>query len=264
MRLENKVAIITGAGQTAGQTIGNGRATAMLFAKEGAKVFLTDLNLASAEETASMIEAEGGEAVAMEMNVAREGDCEDMVRKCTEAFGRIDILHNNVGIGFQDGGITRLKLENWQRIMDVNLTSMFLTCKHVVPVMRDQESGSIVNISSVAAIASTGMLAYKTSKAGILALTENVAMANAKYGVRANCIMPGLMNTPMAIEGYSAAQGRSREEVIEARDSRVPLRQKMGTGWDVAYAALFHASDEANFITGVTLPVDGGQSIRIG
>ncbi len=264
MRLENKVAIITGAGQTAGQTIGNGRATAMLFAKEGAKVFLTDLNLASAEETASMIEAEGGEAVAMEMNVAREGDCEDMVRKCTEAFGRIDILHNNVGIGFQDGGITRLKLENWQRIMDVNLTSMFLTCKHVVPVMRDQESGSIVNISSVAAIASTGMLAYKTSKAGILALTENVAMANAKYGVRANCIMPGLMNTPMAIEGYSAAQGRSREEVIEARDSRVPLRQKMGTGWDVAYAALFLASDEANFITGVTLPVDGGQSIRIG
>jgi len=116
----------------------------------------------------------------------------------------------------------------------------------------------------VAAIASTGMLAYKTSKAGILALTENVAMGNAKYGIRANCIMPGLMNTPMAIEGYSAVQGRTREDVIAARDKRVPLGSKMGTAWDVAYAALFLASDEAKFITGVTLPVDGGQSIRVG
>jgi NAD(P)-dependent dehydrogenase (short-subunit alcohol dehydrogenase family) len=198
------------------------------------------------------------------MDVSIEQDCEKMVKVCTETYGRIDILHNNVGIGFNDGGVTRLALENWQRIMDVNLTSMFLTCKHVVPVMREQNSGSIINISSVAAIASTGMLAYKVSKAGVLALTENVAMGNAKYGIRANCIMPGLMNTPMAIEGYSAAQGRSRQEVIEARDQRVPLRQQMGSAWDVAYAALFLASDEANFITGVTLPVDGGQSIRIG
>ncbi|MEX1236677.1 MAG: SDR family oxidoreductase, partial [Pseudomonadales bacterium] len=163
-----------------------------------------------------------------------------------------------------DGGVTRLEEATWQRILDVNLTSMFLTCKHTVPVMRDQGSGAITNISSVAAIASTGMLAYKTSKAGVIALTQNVAMGNARYGIRANCIMPGLMNTPMAIEGYSQSQGRSREEVIAARNARVPLSAKMGTAWDVAYAALFLASDEAKFITGATLPVDGGQSIRIG
>jgi NAD(P)-dependent dehydrogenase (short-subunit alcohol dehydrogenase family) len=264
MRLKNKIAIVTGAGQTPGETIGNGRATALLFAREGARVLLTDRNLQSAEETRELILAEGNEATAFEMDVAVEEDCQKMVKVCTETYGRIDILHNNVGIGFNDGGVTRLALENWQRIMDVNLTSMFLTCKHVVPVMREQNSGSIINISSVAAIASTGMLAYKTSKAGVLALTENVAMGNAKYGIRANCIMPGLMNTPMAIEGYSAAQGRPRQEVIDARDLRVPLRQQMGSAWDVAYAALFLASDEANFITGVTLPVDGGQSIRIG
>ena len=264
MRLENKIAIVTGAGQTPGETIGNGRATALLFAREGAKLLLTDKNLQSAEETRQIIHAEGGEASVLEMDVAKEEDCRQMVKTCMDIYGRIDILHNNVGIGFKDGGVTRLALENWQRIMDVNLTSMFLTCKHVVPVMREQESGSIINISSVAAIASTGMLAYKTSKAGVLALTENVAMGNARYGVRANCIMPGLMNTPMAIEGYSAAQGRSREDVIQARDERVPLSKKMGSAWDVAYAALFLASDEAKFITGVTLPVDGGQSIRIG
>ncbi|HIG39175.1 MAG: SDR family NAD(P)-dependent oxidoreductase [bacterium] len=264
MRLENKIAIVTGAGQTPGETIGNGRATALLFAREGAKLLLTDKNLQSAEETREMIRAEGGEASVLEMDVANEDDCKQMVKTCMEIYERIDILHNNVGIGFKDGGVTRLALENWQRIMDVNLTSMFLTCKHVVPIMREQESGSIINISSVAAIASTGMLAYKTSKAGVLALTENVAMGNARYGVRANCIMPGLMNTPMAIEGYSAAQGRSREDVIQARDERVPLSKKMGSAWDVAYAALFLASEEAKFITGVTLPVDGGQSIRIG
>ncbi|MBP17994.1 MAG: SDR family NAD(P)-dependent oxidoreductase [Pseudomonadales bacterium] len=264
MRLINKVAIVTGAGQTPGETIGNGRATAILFAREGARVFLTDRNLVSVEETKQMILDEGGEADCFEMDVASEADCEQMVKTCVAQFGRIDVLHNNVGIGANDGGVTRLTHENWQHILNVNLTSMFLTCKHVVPVMREQQAGNIINISSVAAIASTGMLAYKTSKAGILALTENVAMGNAKYGIRANCIMPGLMNTPMAIEGYSAVQGRTREDVIAARDKRVPLGSKMGTAWDVAYAALFLASDEAKFITGVTLPVDGGQSIRVG
>ena len=264
MRLENKVAIVTGAGQTPGETIGNGRATAILFAREGAKVMLTDRNLASAEETAQMIHDEGGECFPFEMDVSVEADCAEMARACMDRYERIDILHNNVGIGFRDGGVTSLAEENWQRIFDVNLKGMFLCCKHVVPIMREQHSGVVTNISSIAAIASTGMLAYKTSKMGVLALTQNIANGNARYGIRCNCIMPGLMNTPMAIEGYSQSQGRSREDVIASRDANVPLNGKMGTAWDVAYAALFLASDEAKFITGVNLPVDGGQSARIG
>ena len=264
MRLENKVAIVTGAGQTPGETIGNGRATAVLFAREGAKVMLADRNLDSAKETEQMIRDEGGECFAFEMDVSSEPECIAMVGACRERYGRIDILHNNVGIGFRDGSVTSLAEENWQRIFDVNLKSMFLTCKHVMPVMREQHSGAVINISSIAAIASTGMLAYKTSKMGVLALTQSIANGNARYGIRANCIMPGLMNTPMAIEGYSRMQGRSREEVIAARDASVPLNAKMGTAWDVAYAALFLASDEAKFITGVNLPVDGGQSARVG
>jgi NAD(P)-dependent dehydrogenase (short-subunit alcohol dehydrogenase family) len=263
-RLEGKTAIVTGAGQTPGETIGNGRATAILFAREGAKVLLVDRNLGSAEETLKMIQDEGGEGFALEGDVTSEANCKSMAAECQEQFGQIDILQNNVGIGFRDAGITRLEEEDWNRILDVNLKSMFLTCKHVIPHMRERNSGVVINISSVAAIASTGMVAYKTSKAGVMALTQNVAMGNAKYGIRANCILPGLMNTPMAIEGYSKSLSQSREKTIEDRDARVPLNHKMGTGWDVAYASLFLASDEAKFITGVNLPVDGGQSIRIG
>ena len=148
--------------------------------------------------------------------------------------------------------------------MDVNLKSMFLTAKYAIPVMREQQAGVVINISSVAAIAASSMLAYKTSKAGVIALTQQIAGANARYGIRANCILPGLMNTPMAVEGYSQLRGVPREQVVSERDARVPLGSKMGTAWDVAHAALFLASDEAGFITGVNLPVDGGQSIRIG
>jgi NAD(P)-dependent dehydrogenase (short-subunit alcohol dehydrogenase family) len=263
-RLDGKVAIVTGAGQTPGQTIGNGRATAILFAREGARVMLLDRELASAEETLRMIADEGGECFAFEGDVTSESDCEAMANECHERYGQIDILQNNVGIGFRDAGITKLKEEDWDRIFNVNLKSMFLTCKHVVPCMRGQKSGAIINISSVAAIASTGMVAYKTSKAGVMALTQNLATGNARFGIRANCILPGLMNTPMAIEGYSSSLGEPREKVIADRDARVPLNQKMGTGWDVACASLFLASDEAKFITGVNLPVDGGQSIKIG
>ncbi len=264
MRLEDKAAIVTGAGQTPGETIGNGRATALAFAREGASVLVCDRDFASAGETVVMIREAGGTAEAFEIDVTTESQCREMAAACLRNFGRLDILHNNVGIGAGDGGVTSLDEANWQKILDVNLTSMFLTSKHVLPIMREQESGVILNISSVAAIASTGMVAYKTSKAGVIALTENIAMGNARYGIRANCIMPGLINTPMAIEGFAASQNRPREEIIAARDKRVPLRNKMGTAWDVASAAVFLASDEASFITGVTLPVDGGQSIRVG
>jgi NAD(P)-dependent dehydrogenase (short-subunit alcohol dehydrogenase family) len=264
MRLEGKTAIVVGAGQTPGETIGNGRATAILFAREGAKVLLVDRNLASAEDTRAMIEKEGGTATSFEANVSREPDCEALVAACMEAYGRIDILHNNVGIGTGDAGPTHLSEENWDRIIDVNLKSVFLTCKHALPVMREQGSGVITNISSIAAVCSVGMLAYKTSKAGVNALTHSLALGNARYGIRVNAIMPGLMNTPMAIETISQVRGVAREQLVSERDAQVPLTGGMGTAWDIAYAALFLASDEAKFITGVVLPVDGGQSARIG
>lgn len=264
MRLHNKVVIVVGAGQTPGDTIGNGRATAMLFAREGAKVLVVDCDLESAKETVAMIGEEKGEAKAFRADVLSSDDCRAMVDACVEAYGRVDILHYNVGIGTGDGGPLHLEEEAWKRIMDVNLKGAFLACKHVLPVMRDQNSGCIITISSLAAIAATNMLAYKTSKAGLNALTQQLAIGNAKYGIRVNAIMPGLMNTPMAIEGHSKARGVPKEDLIKVRDALVPLGGKMGTAWDVAYAALFLASDEAKFVTGVILPVDGGQGIRIG
>jgi len=264
MRLINKIAIVVGAGQTPGETIGNGRATAILFARHGAKVLLVDRHLESAEETAGMIRQESGDCHVLQADIQSETDCKSIAQTCAEHYGRIDILHNNVGIGSGDGGPTSLSEENWDRIFDVNLKGMFLTCKHVLPIMRDQRSGNIINISSVAAIASSGLLAYKASKAGVIAYTQSLANSGAQYDIRANCIMPGLMNTPMAIEVYGSDDQEKKQQRITQRDARVPLGRKMGTAWDVAYAALFLASDEAKFITGVNLPVDGGQSIQIG
>jgi len=264
MRLKDKVAIVVGAGQTPGETIGNGRATAILFAREGARVALVDVSREFALETEALIKAEGGECFAFQADVTREDDCHAFVRATVEAYGRVDILHNNVGIGTGDDGILSLSEQSWDKIMSVNLKSMFLSCRSVLPVMREQRSGSIVNISSIAAVCSTNILAYKTSKAGVNALTHQIALENAKYNIRANVIMPGLMNTPMAIEGISKSRGIPKDELIAKRDALVPLGQKMGTAWDVAFAALFLASDEAKFITGVMLPVDGGQSARIG
>ena len=264
MRLKGKVAIVVGAGQTPGDTIGNGRATAILFAREGASVVCVDSSLPSAEETVRMIRREGGTAVAFEADITREEDCHAFAQAALAAYGRIDVLHNNVGIGGGDAGPTHLTEDVFQRIMDVNLKGTFFSCKHVLPILRKQLSGSIINISSVAAVCSVGIVAYKASKAAVNALTHSIAMGNAHYGIRANVIMPGLMNTPMAIEGISSARGMTKEKLIAERDARVPLGGKMGTAWDVAYAALFLASDEARFITGVMLPVDGGQSARIG
>jgi NAD(P)-dependent dehydrogenase (short-subunit alcohol dehydrogenase family) len=264
MRLKDKVAIVVGAGQTPGDTIGNGRATAILFAREGARVVLVDYTFQSAFETQALIEAEGGTCFAFKADITRQEDCAGFVRAAVEAYGRVDVLHNNVGIGGGDDEILSLTEEFWDRIMSVNLKSMFLSCRSVLPVMREQRSGSIINISSIAAICSTGIVAYKTSKAGVNALTHQIALENAKYNIRANAIMPGLMNTPMAIEGISKARGVPKEDLIRQRDASVPLGGKMGTAWDVAYAALFLASDEAKFITGVMLPVDGGQSARVG
>jgi NAD(P)-dependent dehydrogenase (short-subunit alcohol dehydrogenase family) len=263
-RLVDKVAIVMGAGQTPGETLGNGRATAILFAREGARVVAVDRDLASAQETVEQIREEGGAAEAFEADATHEADCQRLMSDVAERHRRIDVLHNNVGIGGADAGPAHIDEEVWDRILAVNLKSAVLPCKHVLPVMRRQQSGVITNISSVAAVCSTGIVAYKTSKAGLNAYTQALAIGNAKYGIRANVIMPGLMNTPMAIEGISRATGVDKQELVRRRDALVPLRARMGTAWDVAHAALFLASDEAGFITGVALPVDGGQSARIG
>lgn len=262
-RLENKVAIVVGGGQTPGDTIGNGRATAIRFAQEGASVLVVDRREESAQDTLDLIEAEGGTGSVFEADITHEHDAEDLVATCIARYGHIDILHNNVGIGAGDGGPTSMTEEVWDRINDTNVKGIMLVCKHALPPMRAQGFGVITNISSVAAVCSVGIVAYKTSKAALNAYTQALATGNARYGIRANAIMPGLMNTPMAIEGNVAA-GQDRETLIARRNSQVPLGAKMGTGWDVANAALFLASDEAQFVTGVCLPVDGGQSARVG
>ena len=265
MRLQNKVAIVVGAGQTPGDTIGNGRAAAILFAREGARVVLVDRDRVSARETQAVIETEGGECFVCEADVTRAEDCLAFTRAALDAYGRIDVLHNNVGIGVGDAELVGLSEEAWDRIMDTNLKGMFLSCRQVLPVMRKRQEGCVINISSIAAVCSaTNLTAYKISKAGVNAMTQTLAIGNAKYGVRVNAIMPGLINTPMAIEGLVKARNIAKEDLIRERDAQVPLRGKMGTAWDVAHAALFLASDEARFITGVVLPVDGGQSARIG
>jgi len=264
VRLANKVAIVVGAGQTPGETIGNGRATAVLFAREGATVLLVDRDEASAGDTLRMIEAEGGTGSVLRADITVEDDACAIASTCVDRYGRIDVLHNNVGIGAGDSGVTTMDRDVWDRIFDVNLTGMMLTCKYVIPVMREQGSGAIVNISSIAAVASTRIAAYTSSKAAVNALTQHLASSNARYGIRVNAIMPGLLDTPMAIESISAASGTPVDEVREQRNRVVPLNRRMGTAWDCAYAALFLASDEAGFVTGAILPVDGGQGVKIG
>ncbi len=262
-RLEGKVAIVAGAGQTPGDTVGNGRACALRFAEEGARVMCVDRRVESAEETADMIRSAGGEALACAADVTVEDECRAFVAACVDRFGRIDVLHNNVGIGTHDTSPSRMTDEIWDGIMTTNLKGAVFATKHALPVMRRQESGSIIYVSSVAAVCSVGIVAYKASKAALNAYAHSVAMGNARHGIRANVIMPGLMETPMAIEGF-VASGRDRAELIDTRNSLVPLKGGMGTAWDIANAALFLASDEAKFVTGVNLPVDGGQSARIG
>jgi NAD(P)-dependent dehydrogenase (short-subunit alcohol dehydrogenase family) len=265
-RLAGKTAVVVGAGQTAGTTIGNGRATAILFAREGARVLLVDRDDDSVQETLTLIEKETpGAASAFVADIVDEEQCQAIVERALDRFdGHIDVLHNNVGIGAGDGGPTSLDATAWDRIVDTNTKAMWLTCKHVVPVMREQRAGAIVNISSIAAIAGVGNLtAYKVSKAGVNALTQALAVTNARFGIRVNAIMPGLIDTPMAVDATARARGVAREVVAEARARTVPLGHQ-GSAWDIAHAALFLASDEAAFITGVMLPVDGGQSAQVG
>ena len=266
MRLEGKIAIVVGAGQSPGEGMGNGRATALTFAREGAKVLAVDRDLASAAETAAMAKKSGGECIAFEADVTREASLAAAVAEAVKRWGRLDILHNNVGVSIAGGDAPLLDFTEaaFDRIAAINLRGTIMACKHAIPVMRAQRAGAIVNISSVAAFENYPFVAYKATKAAMVAFTQQVAIQNAEYGIRANVILPGLMDTPMAVDTRARVSGKSRAQVVAERNARVPLRHRMGTAWDVANAALFLASDEANFVTGVALPVDGGALVNIG
>ena len=263
-RLAGRACVVVGAGQTPGDTIGNGRATARLFAHEGGRVACVDRDPEAAEATAREIVEAGGEAIAVTADIVREADDARMVAEVQAAFGAIDVVHHNVGIGAGDAGAVAVAERDWQLVHDVNLKGAYLVARHVVPAMREQGSGVLTFVSSIAAIAATDMVAYKTSKAGLNALGHAIAANEARHGIRCNVILPGLMDTPMAIEGIAGARGIAKDALRSARDKAVPLGRKMGTAWDVAYAALYLASDEARFVSGVLLPVDGGQLARIG
>ncbi len=266
MRLEGKTAIIVGAGQSPGEGMGNGRATAIRFAREGAKILAVDRDVDSAKETAALVIKEGAECSEFEADVTDEATLAAAVAFAHKKWRRIDILHNNVGVSVGGGDKPLLELteETFDRINAINLRGTIMACKHVIPVMRAQQSGVIINIASMAAWVDFPLVTYKTTKAGMIAFTQQLALDNAAYGIRANTILPGLMNTPMAVDTRARATGKPRETIAAERDAKVPLRGKMGTAWDVANAALFLASDEAQFITGVALPVDGGALARKG
>ena len=236
MRLKDRVAIVVGAGQSPGEGMGNGRATALTFAREGAKVMCVDHNIESAQETVDMIGAKGGTAVAFKADVTRQTEIKAMVADAHGRWGSIDILHNNVGVSIAGGDAELLDIteEALDRCIAINLKSCIFAAKHVIPIMRQQNSGVIINISSMAVITTYPYVAYKATKSAMVAFTEQLAYQNAQYGIRANVILPGLMNTPMAVDTRAREFNKSRAEVAAERDAKVPLRRKMGTGWDVA------------------------------
>lgn len=267
MRLRNKTAVVIGAGQGPGTGMGNGRATVIRFAQEGATVLAVDRDVASAQETCAMAANDGqGRCEAFAADVTSEASMRETIAHARERWGRIDILHYNVGVSLAGGDAppTDITEEAFDRVVAVNLRGMVMACKHVLPVMREQKSGVILGISSLAAYENYPYVTYKATKAAMIVYVQQIAIQNAEFGIRANVILPGLMDTPMAVDTRARHSGKSRAEVAAMRDARVPLRKKMGTAWDVANAALFLASDEADFITGVALPVDGGALVRIG
>ncbi len=251
-RLAGKVAIVTGAGSRA-EGIGNGRAAAVLFAREGARVLLVDQQPEAAERTLAMIRSENGDAAVFAADVTRAADCRAMVEEAVRRWGRLDVLDNNVGIGGR-GTVVDVDEAEWELVMRVNVTGMMLASKHAIPAMAAGGGGAIVNISSISALRPRGLTPYSASKGAVIALTRAMAVDHAPQGIRVNCIAPGPVYTPMVYAG-----GMS-DELRERRRQASPLGIE-GNGWDVGYAALFLASDEARYITGVVLPVDGGVTL---
>lgn len=257
MRLKDKVAIVVGAGQQPGDTMGNGRAVAIAFGREGAKVLCVDINEAWAQDTVDMIAGEGGEASALRADITREADCKAVADTCVDRYGRIDVLHNNVGRAKGDAPTTDIGEDAWDELMAMNLKGMVFTCKHVLKVMREQRSGSIINVSSVNSYAICQGVTYKVGKAGVNALSNHMAIENAPYGIRSNVILPGLIDTPMAIIRRAQERGVDPDVVRKERLAQVPLETDPGSARDIANAAVFLASDEARYVSGVEFPVDG-------
>jgi NAD(P)-dependent dehydrogenase (short-subunit alcohol dehydrogenase family) len=265
-RLKGKTAMVVGAGSI-GPGWGNGKATAVTFARQGAQVFCVDRNGAAAEETVKIITSEGGKALAFTADVSRAAEVEAMVAACLKTFGRIDVLDNNVGIA-EMGGVVEVTEAEWDRVFAVNLKSAFLSMKHVIPVMQKQGGGSIINISSVASIRHVGIsyVTYAASKAAMNQMTRTTAVQYAPDHIRVNAILPGLMKTPMVEHSAGLAQSYAKgdvEAMWRARDAQVPMGH-MGEAWDVANAALFLASDESKYVTGLELVVDGGLTCKVG
>jgi NAD(P)-dependent dehydrogenase (short-subunit alcohol dehydrogenase family) len=253
-RVEGKVAIVTGAGSTPGPGVGTGKATAVVLAREGASVLLVDLYPERAEETRQIIEEEGGKAQVFAADVTQASGCEAMVGAAVAAFGTVDILVNNVGRA-QLGTVVDTTEEDWDRALDINLRSAFLASKYAVPVMAAQGAGAIVNIASISALRGDGTVAYSAAKGGLIAMTVDMAYSHGRQGIRANAIAPGHITTPMVL---SVSAPGARAEFMNAMRSEAGLLGTPGTGWDVAWAAAFLASDEARWITGAVLPVESG------
>ena len=247
-RLEGKVAIVTGAGSSS-EGIGNGKATAILFAREGAKVLIVDQAEERAAETKAIIAEEGGEAFVFVADVTSAADCEAMVNAAVDRYGRLDILDNNVGISIR-ADVTEVTEEQWDKVMSVNVKSIMLSSKYAVPAMAKNGGGAIINISSMAGMRANSSAPYTTSKAAVIGITISMAGDHGRDGIRVNCVAPGLIYGPMVAP-------RMNDELRQVRREAAPLGTE-GNGWDVGWAAVFLASDEARWITGVTLPVDAG------
>lgn len=257
-RVRDRVAVVFGAGSS-GPGWGNGKAAAVLYAREGAAVVAVDLQRTAVEETADIIREEGGQCLALQADVTSSDAVANVVREAVAAFGAIDILHNNVGITHM-GDVIEASEESWRRVIDTNLTSAFLTCKHALPIMLARQRGAIVNVSSLASIQinSYPYISYYAAKSGLNQFTRAIAVQYAARGIRANAVLPGVIDTPL-VQTQIAGRYESTEAMMNARHAASPMG-RMGDAWDVARAALFLASDEAAYITGVCLPVDGGKS----
>lgn len=253
-RLAGRVAIVTGAGSRLEEGIGNGRAAAILMAREGARVLLVDADRDAAEATRRMIAGEGGTAESLAGDVTRDADCRAMVATAMERWGRLDILDNNVGIS-GPGTVVDVDEEAWDRVMAVNVKGMMLASKHAIPAMAAGGGGTIINIASISALRPARLTPYATSKGAVISLTRAMAVDHGAQGIRVNCVMPGPVYTPMVY-------GAGMSEEMRAKRVDASLLKVEGTGWDVGHAVVFLASDEARYITGVVLPVDGGVLVR--